>query len=233
MTSIRVLRPPSSGAATGDHVPGFELARAICLRRRGRPPASGLRGTTLIIGSIWKDANRGFISRIASIDSRLARTSWRFISLPRPCANGLKMPPSPPAQEKKEISLIGQTSGASVYSLMCSSASARMRRNGRRSGAEDVDVVGPSIMPEIPDHLHAGLARRAEHRHALESRSGPASTSIRCQRCRRAPCGCRSAVAARSRCAASSSCRVAAIQVEPLAAGGGASSTRSRRERSS
>src|SRR3954467_8476682 len=32
------------------------------------------------------------------------------------------MPPSPPAQEKKEISLIGQISGASIFLLSCSAA---------------------------------------------------------------------------------------------------------------
>src|SRR5690349_14332889 len=80
--------------------------------------ARWLRGTTLIIGSIWKIVTAGFTSRIASIAWIAARTSCRFSSSPRCCANGLKIPASPAAHEKNEISLTGDRYGVGSYSLM-------------------------------------------------------------------------------------------------------------------
>ena len=94
------------------------------------------RGSTLIIGSIWKSRTEGFSARIATIASMLAWISWRFIAAPRCFANGLKTPPSPPAQEKNEISLIGEIQGASLYSLSTRVAALANSRNELTNSAE-------------------------------------------------------------------------------------------------
>ena len=73
------------------------------------------------------------------------------------------MPPSPPAQEKNEISLIGETSGAAVKSLMRFTASSRTRRSDGELGGEHVHVVRPAVVPEVPDDLLPAVARRLEH----------------------------------------------------------------------
>ena len=126
--------------------------------------AVALAARTLMIGSIWKIRMAGFTSRIAWIAWMVARTSCRFISSPRCFANGLKMPPSPPAQEKNEISLIGEISGASSYSLMCLAASvANAVKRVDERGGKDVDVVRPAVVPQVPDDLHPGVARGAQH----------------------------------------------------------------------
>jgi hypothetical protein len=53
---------------------------------------------TWISGSAVMNRARGSTSRIASVAAIDARISWRFSSEPRPRAQGLMRPSSPPAQ---------------------------------------------------------------------------------------------------------------------------------------
>ena len=64
---------------------------------------------------------------------------------------------SPPAQAKNDISLTGVTEG---YLLGLGREPPGKRRGipgkpARKRGREDVDVVGPSEMQKVPDHLDA------------------------------------------------------------------------------
>ena len=81
-------------------------------------------------------------------------------------ANGLKIPMSPPAQAKNEISLTGTTHGGPSVSRVATSANAaeNAAKPFDEIAIEDVQPVRPAVVEQIPQDLNTSFTRGHQHR---------------------------------------------------------------------
>ncbi len=138
----------------------------------------------LMIGSVWTSRAPGETERTAPPPAIDARTSWRFRSSPRPVEKGLKNPASPPAYDRKEISLTGATIGGASVSSASSRANAPAKPSNRRTNSAEY-TSRPSGHPKWSRSqiTWTPASRAARTIGSTEDQSyRPSPRSTRCQR---------------------------------------------------
>ena len=132
------------------------------------------------------EAGAGVHSRAAHASRRCAaRASWTFSSKPRPLREGVEIGgvAAGPGEERNLVDRAPEGHGVGGVAGTRGGGAGEGGEAVDEGGGPDVEVVGPAVVEEVPDHLGARLRGCGEHRRpAREVDTAPGRGSIRCQR---------------------------------------------------
>src|SRR5581483_3706728 len=121
-------------------------------------------GTLWISGSGKTNRARESTERMLSIAAIAARTSCRFSPAPRGVGKH-QILCSSPREERNFIHRRVQRNVVGVFAMDSCRLSSKSREPVHKSRRENVEVIGPSVMEQVPDHLNAFALCGLQHGH--------------------------------------------------------------------